>query len=180
MKRVTSEDIEQNMGLVHLVVNKKFPRRPVGFTRDDLVAFGMEGLHRALQTFDPARGLFGSYAFTVIRQAILNGIRDFRWGKSRPFYPLSLDALATEGSTLGALQDPSKAPEAVAIRSDTARRVWDAVGRDPDSQIVRRHVHGEAHAEIGEELGIGKSAVSARYRRALGRLARNPELRGVA
>jgi RNA polymerase sigma factor for flagellar operon FliA len=43
---------------------------------DDLVSFGVEGLMRALERFDPARGCaFSTYAYPRIRGAIWDGVR---------------------------------------------------------------------------------------------------------
>lgn len=51
---------------------------------DDLVSDGMFGLLKAVEQFDPARGVkFETYATPVIRGAILNGLRSMDWVPER-------------------------------------------------------------------------------------------------
>lgn len=55
-----------------------------GIEIDDLVSDGTLGLMRAIEQFDPQRGIkFETYATPVIRGAIYNGLRDLDWMPER-------------------------------------------------------------------------------------------------
>ncbi|MHC9543729.1 MAG: sigma-70 family RNA polymerase sigma factor [Vulcanimicrobiota bacterium] len=55
-----------------------------GIEIDDLVGDGTLGLMRAIEQFDPSRGIkFETYATQVIRGAIYNGLRDLDWMPER-------------------------------------------------------------------------------------------------
>jgi RNA polymerase sigma factor FliA len=55
-----------------------------GIEMDDLVSDGTFGLMRAIEQFDPQRGIkFETYATPVIRGAIYNGLRDLDWMPER-------------------------------------------------------------------------------------------------
>ena len=68
--------IEANLRLV-VHVAKAFQRAEHGFTLPDLVQEGTLGLVRAVEKFDPRKGLrFSTYATIWIRQSIARGIAD--------------------------------------------------------------------------------------------------------
>lgn len=63
-----------NMGLIHAVAHRLGGR---GLEYDDLVASGVPGLVRAIEKFDPHRGLkFSTYAMPWVRQSIGRAIDD--------------------------------------------------------------------------------------------------------
>ncbi len=56
---------------------------PWNVSCDDLIGYGMEGLIKAANRYDSSRGFkFSTYAETIIRYAILDGLREMG-GKSR-------------------------------------------------------------------------------------------------
>lgn len=63
-----------NMGLVHAVAQRLGGQ---GMEYDDLVASGVPGLVRAIELFDPSRGLkFSTYAMNWVRQSIGRAVDD--------------------------------------------------------------------------------------------------------
>ena len=61
-----------NMGLIHSVAQRLAGQ---GLEYDDLVASGVPGLVRAIEKFDPHRGLkFSTYAMHWVRQSITRAI----------------------------------------------------------------------------------------------------------
>lgn len=66
--------MESNLRLVYHIAKMYCDR---GVDLEDLNAMGVEGLHKAVEKFDPAMGYkFSTYASWWIRQAILRGISD--------------------------------------------------------------------------------------------------------
>lgn len=71
--------LELYLGLVHHVA-REINRRARAAELDDLLSAGTFGLTRALDSFDPSRGLaFGTYAVRRIRGAILDDLRSRDW-----------------------------------------------------------------------------------------------------
>lgn len=66
----------QHQGLVWAVVRREFARYPATIlAADDLATWGMLGLYRAAQRYDPRRrASFASYAYPAIRRYIRRGI----------------------------------------------------------------------------------------------------------
>ena len=72
--------LERHLGLVHHVARQLGERFPSEIETDDLVSAGTLGLVRALESFDPSRGLeFSTYAIPRIRGSILDDLRDRDW-----------------------------------------------------------------------------------------------------
>jgi RNA polymerase sigma factor for flagellar operon FliA len=75
-----SKLLEQHLGLVHSCANR-VARSVQGVVElDDLMSSGTLGLVRALESFDPARGVaFSTYAMRRIHGAILDELRSRDW-----------------------------------------------------------------------------------------------------
>jgi RNA polymerase sigma factor for flagellar operon FliA len=72
--------LDQHLGLVQAIAREIAQRVPPDVQLDDLVSAGTLGLVRALESFDPARGLeFSTYATPRIRGAILDELRAQDW-----------------------------------------------------------------------------------------------------
>jgi RNA polymerase sigma factor FliA len=66
--------------IAHSIIKKLWS----GIEMDDLVSDGTFGVMRAIEQFDPSRGIkFETYATPVIRGAIYNGLRDLDWMPER-------------------------------------------------------------------------------------------------
>ena len=75
-----SQLLDQHLGLVQAIARQIARRVPPAVELDDLVSAGTLGLVRALESFDPARGLeFSTYATPRIRGAILDELRSQDW-----------------------------------------------------------------------------------------------------
>lgn len=67
------EALHASSGLVHAYVDKFSP--PGEAASEDLVAAGMVGLLRAIDTYAPTRGRFGQWAFKPIQREVLQAVR---------------------------------------------------------------------------------------------------------
>src|SRR5581483_5298944 len=72
--------IQRYAHLVSITAGRLFGPLPSGVERDDLVGAGVVGLVKAVDQFDPSRGIkFETYAITLIRGAILEMLRGDDW-----------------------------------------------------------------------------------------------------
>lgn len=70
------DTIERNLELVHYIVNRLAAELPTNVDRDDLVGAGTVGLIKAVDRFDPSRGVkFETYASCLIRGEVLESLR---------------------------------------------------------------------------------------------------------
>lgn len=75
-----SQIIQRYAHLVSITAGRLFGPMPCGVERDDLVGAGVVGLVKAVDQFDPGRGIkFETYAITLIRGAILEMLRGDDW-----------------------------------------------------------------------------------------------------
>lgn len=72
--------IQRYAHLVSITAGRLFGPLPSGVERDDLVGAGVVGLVKAVDQFEPPRGIkFETYAITLIRGAILEMLRGDDW-----------------------------------------------------------------------------------------------------
>jgi len=72
--------IEDHIDLVHYIVGRVTVTLPDSVDREDLVSAGIIGLIKAVDRFDPARGVkFETYASTVIRGEVMESLRARDW-----------------------------------------------------------------------------------------------------
>src|SRR3954452_1825917 len=75
-----SQIIRRYAHLVSITAGRLFGPLPSGVERDDLVGAGVVGLVKAVDQFDPNRGIkFETYAITLVRGAILEMLRGDDW-----------------------------------------------------------------------------------------------------
>ena len=75
-----SQIIRRYAHLVSITAGRLFGPLPSGVERDDLVGAGVVGLVKAVDQFDPSRGIkFETYAITLVRGAILEMLRGDDW-----------------------------------------------------------------------------------------------------
>ena len=189
----TSEaTVESNLGLVHALAA---PYRGRGVPYDDLVQEGTLGLMRAVERFDPGRGVkFSTYAAWWIRSALIDAlgqaqvIRIPAKARRGPASPqgvarvtASLDEpVGEDGTALAELvADPDPVdPWRHVSRRETRRRLWSLLKILPKRHrevLVRRYgvlTGGEAqsHAQIAAALGIGPERSRQLEHAGLGRL----------
>lgn len=92
--------IEKHVELVHYIVGRVSVTLPTTVDREDLVSSGIIGLIKAVDRFDPSRGVkFATYASQVIRGEVMECLR------SRDWAPRSLRRQAREiAQTIGNLE----------------------------------------------------------------------------
>lgn len=120
-----NEELEEQLVAHYLPLVRKLA---IGISRklasgadlDELIADGNMGLLRAVEAFDPSRGFkFETYATTVIRGAIFNGVRRLDWvpertrSKARALQQ-AMDRLHTESG-----KEPSREDLAAALKIST-------------------------------------------------------------
>ena len=72
--------IEEHIDLVRYIVGRVTVTLPESVDREDLVSAGIIGLIKAVDRFDPARGVkFETYASTVIRGEVMESLRARDW-----------------------------------------------------------------------------------------------------
>ncbi|MFQ5505646.1 MAG: sigma-70 family RNA polymerase sigma factor [Planctomycetota bacterium] len=68
--------IEQYLPLVHHIVGRMGLALPPGIEKEDLYSAGVLGLMHAAESYDPTKGaIFKTYAYTIVRGAILDELR---------------------------------------------------------------------------------------------------------
>jgi RNA polymerase sigma factor for flagellar operon FliA len=116
--------LDRYAGLVHHLARQAARRAGPEVELDDLIGAGMLGLVRALEAFDPARGLaFSTYAVPRIRGAILDDLR------ARDWMPRSVRARARDISRARATL------EQILGRSPKATEVAAGIGVDQATYV---------------------------------------------
>jgi len=128
--------LDQHLGLVHHVARQIAHNLPAEVEFDDLTSAGTLGLVRALEVFDPNRGLeFSTYATPRIRGAILDELREQDWvpRSVRRKHRRIRDAVRRLEQSLKHGPDPSQIAEELAIDLPT---YWHWLGEIEQSVLV--------------------------------------------
>ena len=180
MPAVMGEDarrrlIEQHLPLVRTIA-RRFANR--GEPMEDLVQVGAVGLIKAVDRFDPGRGVpLGAYAAPTIAGEIQRHLRDratlIRIPRSAgeeavaARFPLSLEAAGTTQSDENAEQGFARSEDRALVASGLRtlpRR---------ERQVVQLRYYGDfSQKRIAAQLGISQVHVSRLLRESLGRLGR--------
>jgi RNA polymerase sigma-B factor len=167
--------IEQHLPLVRTIA-RRFAHRGESF--DDLVQVGALGLIKAVDRFDPGRGVtLGAYAAPTIAGEIRRHLRDrltlIRIPRSAgdeassARFPLPLESA-------GSLQ-PDRAAEAGLAESEDRALVASGLRALPqrERRVVELRYYGDlSQKRIADQLGISQVHVSRLLRASLGRLGR--------
>ena len=179
--------VERNLGLVHSVARSYSSS---GVPLADLVQEGTIGLMRAVERFDPDRGVkFSTYAMFWIRRSVLDAIGASKLirippkARRQPDVPRVTDSLdepvGEDASALADLiADPRAAdPSETAIEHERRDEVSAMLRLLPERHrdvVVRRYgLDGadiESHSEIGRSLGVGEQRSRQLERESLNRL----------
>jgi RNA polymerase sigma factor (sigma-70 family) len=172
-RRYRDEMVRRNLRFVVLLA-RRHPQSPVRFL--DLVQEGALGLMRAVEKFDPNRGIrFASYAVWWIREAFARTVtsRD-----DTMCFPDATPGEENEGAFVDRIATPEETtPEAHVLNVDSATHLYRALTHlpEPEADILRlRFGLGEPHAytlaEVSRRLGLTREQVRVREQRALVRL----------
>ena len=165
--------VHHNLRFV-VMLARRYQHRGLGLL--DLVQEGALGLMRAVEKFDPERGIrFASYAVWWIREAFARAL------VSRDDSICFSDTQAREEedtSVIDLIAAPEESsPEMIVLTADTARGLHQALTCLPvqDADILRlRFGLGKGRTltleKIGQQLGLSREQVRLREQRALTRL----------
>jgi RNA polymerase sigma factor (sigma-70 family) len=184
--------IADNTGIVYLYARKYASvAKSAGFDVEDLVGIGLAGLSKAIDNFDPERGVkLVSYAGLRVRGDILHEIRNNRCiirvprnaqeqGDADPVV-LSLDTPQQGNEYKG---DDSFCYEVgVDDNTDNGILLRDAINKisEPNRSIFVDYFKGFTMQELADVRGVTPSAIQARIKRTLARLRNMRELSGLA
>jgi RNA polymerase sigma factor (sigma-70 family) len=181
------ELVAANMKLVGYTLHRAFRghlRRAVG---DTLYSAGLEGLLRAAESFDPARGMkFSTWASACIRNAVVQAL--VRWKRDpasrRGTRRLDAPLVRDEEEALGEVLPDVKAvrPPEAAARSELCADVVKALAELPRpswGEVVMARAAGSTVVEVARARGVSKQCEHQLYHAALARLGRDcPGLKG--
>jgi len=172
--------VRDNEKLVQFVVSRYLKRYFVpGMEREDLVSWGMIGLVRAAQTWDPERGgSFSTLAYKVIERSIARGVMQ-EWKPEEAAVTLSLDALMSEEA--GSEREESFLDQ-MAGEQDVESEILDDAARDvvraavaelpePERRLIQWHYYEDVPVgQAAAALGVSRQSVFYRQRSALHKL----------
>lgn len=169
MNKVNPKDLERHLGLVVHTAGQH--RRYLGDPKldfEDLIAWGMLGLHHALRRFEPERGnKFSSYAGRCIHGYMLTGIRSLRreaWSMRRrgeEVLEICLDALDPENELLGSNQDPFE-DEVIERLSNQQllNQIWRHIPRRSREIMELVLYSGLDQTQVAKKIGCSRTTVS--------------------
>jgi RNA polymerase sigma factor for flagellar operon FliA len=138
--------LDQHLGLVHHVARQVAHNLPAEVEFDDLTSAGTLGLVRALEAFDPDRGLeFSTYATPRIRGAILDELREQDWvpRSVRQKHRRVRDAVRRLEHRLERSPDPAQIAEELEIDLPT---YWRWLGEIDQSVLVPMQAPSPAYS----------------------------------
>ena len=167
------EMVRRNLRFV-VMLARRYLQNPAGLL--DLVQEGVLGLMRAVEKFDPDRGIrFATYAVWWIREAFARAVT------SREDTTCFTDATPgdeKEDSFVDRIAAPEETtPEVSVLNAESSTQLYQALTSlpSPEADILRlRFGLGEPHSytleEVSERLGLTRKQVRLREQRALVRL----------
>lgn len=169
--------IEHNLRLVAHVV-KKFGN--TGEDPDDLISTGTVGLIKAIDSFNPDKGVrLATYAARCIENEILMQLRNQRKsrGEVSLYDPIGVDREGNEISLMDILgSEPDLVPEAVTTKLQVAALAGYLESLEPKERRVVQERFGlgttvrRTQRQIAKSLGISRSYVSRIEKRAVTKL----------
>lgn len=149
---------------------KKLARAAMQGGRDDMDEFtqvGLIAINRAIDSFDPSRARFSTYATRAIMRGIIRAKQ--RAGKGGA--QMGTD---DEGHAIDPEDTRTQRPDEEASHKEQKAWLQKALAKLPDahSKVLRRNLEGGSNVEIAKELGLSKGRVSQIYSEALAKLKR--------
>lgn len=120
-----------------------------GIDLEDLEQIALEALVRAVQAFDPDRGVqFSTFAVTVVRNKIIHHLRrdplKHRWAAAAGELP----------------EIPVVDEQLAVVDLETDLQAFAATLSDRDRRVLSLTVAGRPQREIGRELGVSQYTIS--------------------
>jgi len=129
-------------------------RLPVGMTRDDLVAVGMEAVWKVLERHPDATN---SFINNKVSWAMQDAIRSWRTNRRNPPRIERLDAPDADQ-----LFDPKTLPDGTAYKRDRIKRLKEAIKKLPPRtrEVVERRLRGDLTNDIAHDLGVTQARIT--------------------
>ncbi len=171
---MTSEEknklAEENLGLVYLVVNKEFTyEKTTESDRENYIEEGMIGLAKAINTFNPSKGVkFSTYAYTCIKFEINNYVRKQNNHKRKYACKNSIDEYIKGEKILthkDILMDTKDAYSSLVDR-DEILNILANMKVENIKYITLKRAEGYTYEKIGNKIGVSKETVRARLNKA--------------
>ena len=170
--------IERNLRLVAHIVKKYIS---TGREMDELIAIGIVGLVKAVNTYDHEKGSrLGTYAARCIDNELLMLLRSERKlnREISLFEPIGMDKEGNEIRFMDVVEDPSVDSLDRMLLNEEIRKMYQAIEyvlNDREREIIykRYGLYGWdeiTQKEIGKSLGISRSYVSRIEKKALQKL----------
>lgn len=170
--------VERNLRLVAHIVKKY---AGAGRDMDELIAVGIVGLVKAVNTFRPDKGSrLGTYAARCIDNELLMMLRTERkLAREVSLYePIGTDKEGNEIAFIDVVEDASADIVDSMVRSEHIRKMYAFIEtaltrREKDIIYMRYGLYGSAEKtqkEIAEQMGISRSYVSRIEKKALTKL----------
>ena len=170
--------VERNLRLVAHIVKKYIS---TGRDMDELIAIGIVGLVKAVNTYDWEKGSrLGTYAARCIDNELLMLLRSERKlnREISLFEPIGTDKEGNEISFMDVVEDPSMDSLDRMLLNEEIQKMYDAINvvlNDREKEIIykRYGLYGwdeVTQKEIGKALGISRSYVSRIEKKALQKL----------
>ena len=161
--------ILDNIGLVYDIAWKNYNKFQKYYELDDLRSVGFIGLMNAVQNYNPDLGnVFSTYAYKVISNEIYMYIgKENKHNKEISLY--------TEISEGVELQDILEVDYNIGEELEkllSIKELQEAIGKLPDKyeEVIRYHLQGLTHKQIGEKMNLSKSRINTMYNKALNML----------
>ena len=170
--------IERNLRLVAHIVKKYMSS---GRDMDELIAIGIVGLVKAVNTYDDSKGSrLGTYAARCVDNELLMLLRmERKLNREISLYePIGTDKEGNEISFIDVVEDPSDDVLDQMMLDERIRKMYIAIGevltmREKEIIYKRYGLFGNTEItqkELGKILGISRSYVSRIEKRALQKL----------
>ncbi|QDU61245.1 RNA polymerase sigma-D factor [Planctomycetes bacterium Pan216] len=170
--------VEANLPLVHRIASRIHSAQPaVG--QDDLFSAGAMGLMRAVELFDPSRGVrFSTYAYRCIWSHMMMAFDSIDWIPRHVRHactglpavlPLnSIDSIS-DGETANVV-DYRTAEAPTLDTREHVRHLLSVLTRTDRVIVTLHYLRGLTYREIGEQIGLCTAATQRRGAKALDHL----------
>ena len=155
---------DDHIGLIHMVARKWIPPAPGVFPLEDRLSVGYIGLLKAIENYDPSKGVkFSTYAHRVIQTHLLTHQRRHEHrGFEMPHNPVQDAPKVSSISKTNGGSYSSGFEKAI----ENKEYIDNILSRCTSEEkfVLRNIFAGRKNADIGKDMGCGKANVSRIYR----------------